>query len=71
MHCLFIATIPLSSPFAVCTKTKSRERLHNYIKSEFYAMDDDYDSSAFCRMLKMAGLPDKTIQHTLDNGVMF
>jgi len=32
-------------------------------------MDDDYDSSAFCRMLKMAGLPDKTIQHTLDNGV--
>jgi len=32
-------------------------------------MDDDYDSSAFCRMLKMAGLPDNTIQHTLDNGV--
>jgi len=32
-------------------------------------MDDDLHDSAFCRMLKMAGWPDNTIQHTLENGM--
>jgi len=66
---LFLTSVTCYSPVGCCSKKLKGGGLHYYQKSEIHAMDDDYDSSAFCRMLKMAGLPDKTIQHTLDNGV--